>query len=196
MNKGLILSLAMAAAGVGAVALQPAQARDAFRSSPFHRCTVAALAVKPGQVVKAEQTTYEGRQAYEIDIVGNDGTRWELTCDLTTIKIVNVQADTGDNDRPTATPSAVTGQQGGGQPAPEGPGVQVITPQPIFKVSEAQAKQIALRQYPGELTEVVYEFANGRPGYEIHIRSARGTRIEVEVDGITGEVIEVSERPR
>jgi uncharacterized membrane protein YkoI len=74
--------------------------------------------------------------------------------------------------------------------------VQVISPQPIFKVSEEGAKQIALGQYPGQLTQVVYEYSNGRPGYEIHIRSPQGTRIEVEIDGITGEVIEVSERPR
>ena len=59
MNKGLILPLAVA--GIGVIAFPPAQARDTFRSSPFHRCTMAALAVKPGRVVKAEQYTYEGR---------------------------------------------------------------------------------------------------------------------------------------
>jgi uncharacterized membrane protein YkoI len=195
MNKQLILALA-AVAGIGVIAFPPAQARDTFRSSPFHRCAMAALAVKPGEVVKAEQYVYEGRQGYEIDILGNDSTRWELTCDLATIKIVNVQAETGNNDRPTAQPYASTGQQSTAQPAAGGPGVQVISPQPIFKVSEERAKQIALGQYPGQLTQVVYEYSNGRPGYEIHIRSPQGTRIEVEIDGITGEVIEVSERPR
>ena len=195
MNTRFILCLA-AAASIG-VAFAPAHAGDAFRSSPFHRCTLAALAVKPGQVVKAEQYAYEGRQAYEIDILGNNGTRWELTCDLATIKIVNVQAETGENDRPTAQAYGSAGQQGAAaQSGAGGPGVLVISPQPIFKVSEEKAKQIALAQYPGELTQVVYEYANGRPGYEIHIRSPRGTRIEVEVDGITGEVVEVSERPR
>ena len=59
MNKGLILPLAVA--GIGVIAFPPAQARDTFRSSPFHRCAMAA--VKPGQALKAEQYVYEGRRA-------------------------------------------------------------------------------------------------------------------------------------
>lgn len=176
----LVAGLAMFAAG-------PALARP--YSTPLHRCVNAALAKKPGKVLEVELETEGGRQVYEIDIAGNDGKRWELECDVETIRIVKVELeeedDDDDDDKSIAKPQAAGG-----------PGVDVISPQPIFKVSEARAKEIALGQYPGTISSVVYEYSNGRPGYEIHIRSAKGTRIEVEIDGITGEVIEVAEKPR
>ena len=105
---------------------------------------MAALAVKPGQTLKAEQYVYEGRRATKSTSLATTVLVWELTCDLATIKIVNVQAETGENDRPTAQPDASTDQQSTAQPAAGDPGVQVISPQPIFKVSEEGAKQIAL----------------------------------------------------
>jgi uncharacterized membrane protein YkoI len=184
------MPLLITAAVFAAIAADPALA--APYSTPLHRCVNAALAQKPGEVLNVEQKTDDGRQIYEIDIAGNDGKRWELKCDLTTIRIIKVELE--DNDRNAARTQSNTAPV---QPAAAGgPGVQIISPQPIFKVSEERAKQIALGQYPGQLTGVVYEYSDGRPGYEIHIRSAQGTRIEVEIDGITGEVVEVSERPR
>jgi hypothetical protein len=38
--------------------------------------------------------------------------------------------------------------------------------------------------------------ANGSAGCETHIGSTKRTRIEVELDGITGAVTEISEKPR
>ena len=194
MNRTSMLFIFVAAGSATVDAL--AQARDAYQSSPFHRCVAAALAVKPGKVIETEQDREGGRPVYEIDILGNDGNRWEVQCDMTTIRILKVELETEDDDTPRTQPYSSPGQQGTEQSPAPGPAVQVIAPQPIFKVSEESAKQIALRQYPGDVTQVVYEYANGRPGYEIHIRGAKGTRIEVEIDGVTGEVMEVSEKPR
>jgi uncharacterized membrane protein YkoI len=172
----------------GCLALAAAPTLAKPYSTPLHRCVNAALAKKPGKVVEVELETEDGREIYEIDIVGKDGKRWELECDLETIKIIKVELEDehdDDDDDDKAKSSAAAG-----------PGVDVITPQPIFKISEEKARQIAVGQYPGNVSSVVYEYSNGRPGYEIHIRSAKGTRIEVEVDGISGEVLEVSEKPR
>jgi len=52
MNRPLILSLF--AAVVIVVMARPAYAREALRSSPFHRCVVAALAATPGEVIEVE----------------------------------------------------------------------------------------------------------------------------------------------
>ncbi|MET0218229.1 MAG: PepSY domain-containing protein [Burkholderiales bacterium] len=90
MSKPTIL-LVVAVGAMAGFAATPAQAGDSTRSSPFHRCVNAALAVKPGQVLEVEQETEDGRQVYEVDILGNDGTRWELKCDMATIKIIKVE---------------------------------------------------------------------------------------------------------
>jgi uncharacterized membrane protein YkoI len=187
MNKHP-LSLAAAAAALLALAAGPALAHP--YSTPLHRCVNAALAKKPGKVLEVELETEDGRQIYEIDIAGKDGKRWELECDLETNRIVKVELEEDDDDDDDDDKSKAKPRAAGG------PGVGVISPQPIYKVSEAKAKEIALGQYPGEISGVTYEYSNGRPGYEIHIRSAKGTRIEVEIDGISGEVLEVSEKPR
>lgn len=174
------LAVCIVTAGVvGAFAL-PAQAHGPGRSTPFHRCVNAALAAKPGKVVEVELESKEGRQVYDIDILGKDGKRWELKCDLATTKIVKIEEE-DDDDKDKARSYSSKGQQAA---------------QPAFQVSEEQAKQTALRQYQGELTKVVHEYDSGRPRYEVHIRSPQGTRIEVEIDGTTGEVLEVSEKPR
>jgi uncharacterized membrane protein YkoI len=177
------LSLAIAAAALGVFAAGPALARP--YSTPLHRCVNAALAKKPGQVLEVGLRADGGREIYKIDVAGQDGKRWELECDLETIRIVKIALEAEDDDKTQSKAQAAGG-----------PGVDVISPQPIYKVSEDKAKQIALGQYPGQISRVTYEYSNGRPGYEIHIRSANGTRIEVEIDGITGEVLEVSEKPR
>jgi uncharacterized membrane protein YkoI len=165
----------------------PALARK--YSTPLYRCVNAALAKKPGKVLEVELETENGRQIYEIDIAGDDGKRWELECDLETIKIVKVELEEEDDDDDGDKYKSKAQAAGG-------PGVAVITPQPIYKVSEEKAKEIALVRYPGTISSVVYEYSDGRPGYEILIRGAQGARVEVEIDGITGEVTEVSEKPR
>jgi uncharacterized membrane protein YkoI len=193
MDRWFALSVV---AAVGSVVATPfAHARDALLSSPFHRCVVAALAVKPGEVVEVEKETEGGRPVYEIEILGSDGNRWEAPCHMTSIRILKVELDNDDDNTPTTRPHSLMEPQSAEPPAAV-PGVQAAKPRPVFKVTEEKAKQIALGQYPGVITRVVQEYSDGRPGYEIHIRSARGTRIEVEIDGVSGEVMEVSEKPR
>lgn len=173
----LVLSLAVAAA----LAALPAEARRHGGATPFHRCVNAALKQKPGTVIQVEQETKDGNPVYEIDIASKDGTKWELTCDLATMKIVKVeQEDYDEKDEKKPATSAAS--------APSAP---------VFKITEQQAREIALKQYGGEVTRVMYEYDDGgRSIYEVHIRSPRGTRIEVEVDGRSGEVLEISEKPR
>ena len=89
MNSVLPLSLTIT--GLLSLVAGPALARA--DATPLHRCVDAALAKKPGKVLEVELETENGREIYEIDIAGDDGKRWELECDLETIKIIKVELE-------------------------------------------------------------------------------------------------------
>jgi uncharacterized membrane protein YkoI len=56
------------------------------------------------------------------------------------------------------------------------------------KVSEEQAKQIALKTMPGDVTSVVIEKKRGRNVYVVEIQTPRGEK-DVLVDIQTGDVV-------
>ena len=62
------------------------------------------------------------------------------------------------------------------------------------KITEAEAKNIALKAYPGEIKEVEYEIEpNGDASYEFDIITKDGKEMKVEVDAATGKIVEASE---
>ena len=70
---------------------------------------------------------------------------------------------------------------------------------PLFKakakISEADARKIALAIYPGEVTEVEYEIEpDGAASYEFDIATkVGGQEMKVEVDAMTGEIVEANQ---
>ena len=59
-----------------------------------------------------------------------------------------------------------------------------------IKISPRWAKRIALRRVPGRIVGWEVEKEDGRVQYEFKIVGKNGKRYEVEVDALTGEVIE------
>ena len=60
------------------------------------------------------------------------------------------------------------------------------------KISESEAEKIALEKYNGKIVDREYSMENGNPAYEFDIYVAKkGHEYEVEVDAITGEILEV-----
>ena len=57
-------------------------------------------------------------------------------------------------------------------------------------LTEEQAIEIALMEFPGEVNEVELEREDGMLVYEIEILSADGLEIEVEIAANTGDVLE------
>jgi len=128
-------------------------------------CMKAALALHPGTVISLEAEIEDGKRIYEFDIKGNDGREWEVECDARTGKIIEVEEELASAD------------------------------DPAFKatISVDEAKEIALKKQPGEVVEMEFSIeANGASSYEFDIRDANGVEWEVEVDAITGDIIEVS----
>ena len=62
------------------------------------------------------------------------------------------------------------------------------------QVSEADAEKTALAAFPGTVVEREYSIeSDGTPSYEFDIKTADGKEIEVEVNAITGKVLEHEE---
>jgi uncharacterized membrane protein YkoI len=153
-----------------ALALASAHAAGPSNFKPkagLEKCLKAALAAKPGQVVKVEAKTEKGIPVYEFDIVGADGKAWDVECNGNTAKITEIEQEVASADDPAFKAKA--------------------------KVSEADARKIALEKYPGEIVEVEYEIeSDGAASYEFDIRTKDGKEWKVEVDAMTGKIVEAN----
>jgi uncharacterized membrane protein YkoI len=60
------------------------------------------------------------------------------------------------------------------------------------RVSPAQARKIALRRVPGKVTKMDLETNSmGQMSYEFEIRTRDGEDVDVEIDAMSGNVMEV-----
>jgi uncharacterized membrane protein YkoI len=141
-------------------------------AAPAHKgavetCIKAALAKYPGQVLSLEAEIENGKPIYEFDIKGKDGKEWEVECDAKTGKLTEVEEEVDIKDPRFASKA---------------------------KVSLEEAKKTALAAYPGEIIESETSIeADGSVSYEFDIKTKDGKELEVEVDAVTGKIIEVEE---
>ncbi|OZU87793.1 hypothetical protein CIL03_13870 [Virgibacillus indicus] len=66
---------------------------NAYRRITIEEAMHIALEQIPGQVVKIELDTENGMQVYEVDIVTNQGTRFEVSVDVNTGGIVEIEQE-------------------------------------------------------------------------------------------------------
>ncbi len=132
-------------------------------------CLTAASAVKQGDFIKAEylNVTTGGDPTYEIEVRDDQGTEWELMCSARTGDIYELETEADGADDPAFADAA--------------------------KISEKEARKIATDRFPGTIEEVEYEIeASGDPSYEIDVVDEGGTEFKLEVDAVSGDIIEVS----
>jgi len=136
-------------------------------SAGLEKCMKAALKAKDGQIVKIELKKEDGEgYVYEFDIETPDGKAWDVECSGKTGKVVEVEEE-------------VTKDHAGFSGA---------------KVSEAAAREIALKNAPGEIVEVEYEIeADGKASYEFDIKTTGGKEVKLEVDTESGAVVSRSD---
>lgn len=130
-------------------------------------CMKAALAKHPGDVVSLEAELEKGKPTYEFDIKTKDGKEWEVECDAKTGKLIEEEEEVDIKDPRFASKA---------------------------KVSLEEAKKTALAAHPGEVIESETSIeADGTISYEFDIKTKDGKEIEVEVDAVSGKIIEVEE---
>lgn len=129
----------------------------------------AALAQKEGEVVKLEFKHERGTSVYEFEIAGKDGKSWEYECDANTGTITEEEQEVDSADDPLFKSK--------------------------MKISEEEAKKIALKAHPGEIVETEYEIeSNGDASFEFDIKTADGKEVKLEVDATTGKIVEDDEQ--
>jgi uncharacterized membrane protein YkoI len=141
-------------------------------SAPMHKgavetCLKAALAKYSGQVLSLEAEIENGKPIYEFDIKGKDGKEWEVECDAKTGKITEAEEEVDIKDPRFASKAKVTFEE---------------------------AKKTALTAYPGEVIESETSIeSDGSISYEFDIKTKDGKEMEVEVDAVSGKIIETEE---
>jgi len=132
----------------------------------MEECMFAALDAYPGEAVEVELELEDGAPRYDFEIVGADGRTAEVECDAMTGKIVEVEWEDDDMDVDAFLERAT------------------VTP--------SQARKIALRRVPGKVVDMSLETAStGEISYEFEVQTPDGTQVDVEVDAISGQIVEV-----
>ncbi|MCI0400059.1 MAG: PepSY domain-containing protein [Gammaproteobacteria bacterium] len=131
-------------------------------------CIKAALAIKSGDIVKVEQLimVQGGEPTFEIEVRDDQNVEWELMCEADDGRIYEIEREADGPDD-----AAFKGK---------------------LKVSRQDAAATATAIFPGTIEETEYEIeSNGDPTYEFDIVDASGTEFKVEVDAVSGKIIEV-----
>lgn len=131
-------------------------------------CRKAVGEIAKGETVKIELEQKKGLAVYEIEVKAADGSEWEFKCDKATGKIVEKEQELPSADHPAFAA--------------------------LKKIDEAEARKIALKTYPGTITEVEYEIeSDGTPTYEFDIKMTDGRKMEVKIDAATGKIVKAEE---
>jgi len=161
-----LFATALAMSGVHALAADP---KTPKAKVSLETCKKAALAKKAGTVKKVEFKREKRTSVYEFAIESTDGKRWDVECNANTGKITEVEQEVRSADDPAFKSK--------------------------MKISEMEARAVALGTYPGEIKGVEYEIeGNGDASYEFEILTKDGKKMKVEVDASTGKIVETSER--
>ena len=133
--------------------------------SDIDKCYMNAVEKYPGHVLSMESEIEKDRLIYEFDIMTKDGREVEVECDVKNHTLHDFEVEYKKGDKKFAAAA---------------------------KITESEAEKIALKQYNGKIVDREYAMENGKPVYEFDIYVAKkGHEYEVEVDAVTGEILEV-----
>ncbi len=136
------------------------------QESLLEKCLNAAKQQQSGRFTKVEYLMSNGKPAYEFEVLDDKGVEHELMCDARTAEVyeTETEVDSASDEQFKA------------------------------KIDLETAINTVSKQYPGRVEEVEYEIEkNGMLTYEIDVVDNQGRETKVEVDAVSGKIIEVSE---
>ncbi|SDD10009.1 Uncharacterized membrane protein YkoI [Melghirimyces thermohalophilus] len=131
----------------------------------------------PGKVEDVDLDDQGSRKVYEIELDGDQG-EYEIKMDADTGDIMKVEQNRTEHRAAKADEKDKNDKK---QQHPKGR-------QPI---SEAQAKQIALSQAEGTISEIELDRNDGRLVYEVEVEDGQ-QETDMEIDAYTGKVLFMS----
>ncbi len=160
--------IATSLAATGALAAQHEFKMPKTKVS-METCMQAVLKEKPGEVIKLEMKDERGTPTYEFEVKGKDGKVWDVECSANSGKVTEVEQEVGSADDPLFKAK--------------------------MKISEDEAKKIALKAHPGKIEEPTdFEIEpDGKASYEFDIQTKDGKEMTVEVDATSGKIVEANE---
>ena len=136
-------------------------------TTDLDKCFIAAHQKYEGHIISLEREVEDGQPVYEFDIKTKDGKRVEIECNPLTGELSDEEFEVKKGDK------------------------EFKEFKKAVKITAKEAKKIALENTPGKVVEKEYGFEGDIPVYEFDIYSKdKGHEIEVEINGITGEVME------
>jgi uncharacterized membrane protein YkoI len=133
----------------------------------LEKCIAEIQKQKTGELIKLEKLNASGKSVYEFELRDANGFEWEFMCDVGSGKIFETESEVDS--------------------------VNSLAFKSKMKVTEEDAKSVALKAYPGVIEEIEYEIEdNGDATYEFDIVNDKGVETKVEVDAGTGKIIEVA----
>ena len=162
--KKLLIGMALTGLTLNSFAAHSEDDIKKALTTDLDKCFIAAHQKYEGHIVSLEREVEDGKPVYEFDIQTKDGKRVEVECNPLTAELYDEEVEVKKNDK--AFKKAV-------------------------KISAKEAEKIALENTPGKVVEREYGFEGDTPVYEFDIYSKdKGHEIEVEINGLTGEVME------
>ncbi len=129
-------------------------------------CLDAVLDTIPGHARKLELKMEGDDPTYEFDIEGVDGNNYNVECNAEEGFVTEIEREVSADD---------------------------ATFKKYAKISEAQARAIALDFNPGKVVSNEYEIGmDGSVTYEYDIQTKAGYEVKVDVDAVTGEIEEAN----
>ena len=134
------------------------------KMTDIDKCVSAAVSKYPGHILSMESEIENDRLIYEFDIKTKAGPEMEIEGDAIKHTLHDYEVELSGND------PKFTG---------------------AVKISEQEAKDIALAKYNGKVVDIEYSMEDNNPAYEFDIYvKDKGHEFEVEVDGVTGKILE------
>ena len=164
MNQKLLLGIAITSLSLNSFAAHSEDDIKKSLTTDLDKCFIAAHQKYEGHIIALEREVEDGKPVYEFDIQTKDGKRVEVECNPLTAELYDEEVEVKKNDK---------------------------TFKKAVKISAKEAEKIALENTPGKVVEREYGFEGDTPVYEFDIYSKdKGHEIEVEINGLTGEVME------
>lgn len=155
----------------------------------MEQARATALKKVPGEVIEGELEMEDGKLVYSFDIKTAAGKKMEVWIDAKNGKVLRASEDTEDDDDDMAMSGNMKMDDDDEDESPEAKRANIAKYSKEAKITLEQAKAIALKRVPGEITDADLEKERGRLQYAFDIKSADGKVYDVEVDAKTGKII-------